>query len=161
MKKIFTLFAAVLFASSMMAVDKIEVWGNWDSWTKHELISTDGDVTASFTVNLTEVKTYEFSIIVKENWYKVAIDPVTRANNETTDFGSTGNAQLVADVAGDYTFTWTFADEKLTVTFPDNGGGTALDNTAAENKAIKRLVNGQLLIEKKGKVFNAQGVEVK
>ena len=38
---------------------------------------------------------------------------------------------------------------------------TAVENTVAEDKAIKRLVNGQLLIEKNGKVFNAQGIEVK
>ena len=38
---------------------------------------------------------------------------------------------------------------------------TALDNTAADTKAIKRLVNGQLLIEKNGKIYNALGVEVK
>ena len=38
---------------------------------------------------------------------------------------------------------------------------TALDNTAADTKATKRLVNGQLLIEKNGKTYNAQGSEVK
>ena len=160
MRKIFILFAAVLFASSMMAVDKIEVWGNWDSWIKHELTSTDGNVTASFTINLTEVKTHEFAIIVNESVYRVAKDPVTRTNNEVSGegFGNTGNAELVADVAGDYTFTWTFAEGKLTVTYPI---ATILDETATDASAVKRLVNGQLFIERDGKTFNAQGIEVK
>ena len=38
---------------------------------------------------------------------------------------------------------------------------TALDNTAVENSAVKRLVNGQLLIERDGRIYNALGVEVK
>lgn len=44
---------------------------------------------------------------------------------------------------------------------PDNGGGTALNNTADETKAVKRIVNGQLVIEREGKLFNALGAEVK
>ena len=38
---------------------------------------------------------------------------------------------------------------------------TAIDNTAAAVKATKRIVNGQLFIERDGKTFNAQGIEVK
>lgn len=38
---------------------------------------------------------------------------------------------------------------------------TALDNTNANTKAIKRIVNGQLFIERDGKTFNAQGIEVR
>ena len=38
---------------------------------------------------------------------------------------------------------------------------TAVDNTAVEAKAVKRIVDGQLFIERDGKTFNAQGVEVK
>lgn len=44
---------------------------------------------------------------------------------------------------------------------PDNSGGTAIDNTAVEAKAVKRIVNGQLVIEREGKLFNALGAEVK
>ena len=38
---------------------------------------------------------------------------------------------------------------------------TAVDNTAVEAKAVKRIVDGQLLIERDGKTYNAQGVEVR
>ena len=38
---------------------------------------------------------------------------------------------------------------------------TAIENTAVEGKAVKRIVNGQLLIERDGKTFNAQGAQVK
>ena len=38
---------------------------------------------------------------------------------------------------------------------------TAISNTAVDTKAVKRIVNGQLLIEKNGKLFNLQGAQVK
>ena len=38
---------------------------------------------------------------------------------------------------------------------------TAIDNNEAEVKVIKRIVNGQLVIEKNGVLFNAQGAVVK
>lgn len=38
---------------------------------------------------------------------------------------------------------------------------TAIDNNEAEVKAVKRIVNGQLLIEKNGVLYNAQGAQVR
>ena len=38
---------------------------------------------------------------------------------------------------------------------------TAINNTATNTNATKRIVNGQLLIEKNGKFYNATGIEVK
>ena len=42
-----------------------------------------------------------------------------------------------------------------------NAGNQAVENTAVEHKAVKRLRDGQLLIIKGNKVFNAQGAQVK
>ena len=47
------------------------------------------------------------------------------------------------------------------VRFVAEGDATALINTDAEVKAVKRIVNGQLLIEKNGVLYNAQGNVVK
>jgi len=41
---------------------------------------------------------------------------------------------------------------------PDPEG---IENTAVDTKAVKRIVNGQLIIEKNGKFFNALGAELK
>lgn len=40
-------------------------------------------------------------------------------------------------------------------------GATALDNTIVSGKAVKRFVNGQLVIEKNGKSSTAVGAEIK
>ncbi len=47
----------------------------------------------------------------------------------------------------------------LKVTYPASSA-TALEQTDANAKAVKILRNGMLLIEKNGKLYNAQGVEV-
>ena len=43
----------------------------------------------------------------------------------------------------------------------DPGPGTALDNIAVEGKAVKAIINGQVLIIRDGKTFNMMGQEVK
>lgn len=47
------------------------------------------------------------------------------------------------------------------VIYQRTGWPTAIDNNEVELKAVKRIVNGQLLIEKNGVMYNAQGVVVK
>lgn len=47
------------------------------------------------------------------------------------------------------------------VTFTTGSIPTAIDETATDVKAVKRFVNGQLLIEKNGRTFNTLGAEVK
>ncbi len=41
------------------------------------------------------------------------------------------------------------------------GGLSAVENISVEGKTVKRLVNGQLVIIRDGKTFNALGTEVK
>lgn len=43
----------------------------------------------------------------------------------------------------------------------NEGSATAIEKTAVDTKAVKRIVNGQLLIERDGKLYNATGAEVK
>ena len=69
------------------------------------------------------------------------------------------NFELVADQAGDYTFTWTFASQNLVVAFPDIP--SAVETIQTEGKSVKRIVNGELRIIRDGKSFNALGAEVK
>ena len=70
------------------------------------------------------------------------------------------NFQLTADVAGDYTFTWTFASRNLVVAFPAKTP-TAVETIQTEGKSVKRIVNGELRIIRDGKTFNALGIELK
>ena len=70
------------------------------------------------------------------------------------------NFELVADQAGDYTFTWTFASQNIEVNFPEKTP-TPVENIQTDGKSVKRIVNGELRIIRDGKTFNALGAEVK
>jgi hypothetical protein len=98
---------------------KIEIWGDWDDFTKHELTPAYNNLTASYTVELTEVKDYQFAFIYEESSFYLPTVKITRAANEAVCDGTSGNATIEADATGEYTFTWTYATNTVTVTYPD------------------------------------------
>ena len=55
----------------------------------------------------------------------------------------------------------TYQDKNQTYASVTEDCTTALDETATSASATKRLVNGQLLIEKNGCTYNAQGIRIK
>lgn len=89
----------------------------------------------------------------------------TMTRDNCKDFGfysgdSNGNAKLTADAAGEYTFTWTYETNALSVTFP---AATATDLIGADSdsKAVKIVRDGQLLIVRDGVTYNMMGSVVK
>ena len=65
---------------------------------------------------------------------------------------------------GDYNITATllcYNNKQYNVTMYVPAGGTAIENVDAAVKAIKRLVNGNLLIEKGNKTYNVLGATVR
>ena len=81
--------------------------------------------TASVTVNLT-AKTYKFKLIIGEGNWRGNTGTMKRGGNAVheggwsfeEEGGDDKNCQIVADIAGDYTFTWNLTDKKLTVAYP-------------------------------------------
>ena len=106
----------------------MEIAGAWDvkeeAWVRHELVVANDSLTATYTVSL-EAGSYEFKMIKDNKW-------LTKANNGeayglhrewagvsgVTD-EATENLKLTADVAGTYTFTWTYANDSVGITFPE------------------------------------------
>ena len=76
-------------------------------------------------------------------------------DNGTATFTTTQAAGL-----SELTVTNASWGRSLKVTYPASEA-TGLNNTHAETKAVKRIVNGQLVIEKNGVRYNALGTEIK
>lgn len=79
--------------------------------------------TASIKVNLT-AKTYEFKLVIDGAW-KANTGTMQRGGQSVHEGGWSfdkdgydDKCKLVADIAGDYTFTWNLETKKLTVTYP-------------------------------------------
>lgn len=129
--------------------------GGWDSWAAEVVfVLADNKETATGALNL-EPGNYEFKVILnggdwRSNGYSYHRE-FTGAENIT---GNGDNMVLQADVAGEYTLTWTFATNALNITFPVP---SSIDNANVAVKAQKMIINGQLFIIRDGQMFNAQG----
>lgn len=122
------------------ANDKVAKWadplatnvylaGTMNGWSTNTLEfkkpSTKDDTIASVTLKNLDAGTYQFKIIVNGEWLgntgtmKRGGDGVHEGGwsfNETG--GDEKNCKIVADIAGEYTFTWNINAKKLTVTYP-------------------------------------------
>jgi len=145
---------------SAVVLPTIAMHGNFlGSWADTENFTVaEGDATASLTLNLA-AGNYEFGMRIggSGNWTANGA-AFNRENRSAVIEAGSGNLTLAADLEGDYVFTWTFETNTLSIAFPIGDG---IDNTAVENKAIKRIVNGQLFIEMNGVLYNAQGTIVR
>ena len=103
-----------------VVIPTIAMHGNFTgSWVDTELFTKAADEqTASLTLTLA-AGTYEFGMRIggAANWTSNG-EQFTRAHNSAVVTSGNGNLNLVADAAGEYTFTWTYGTNTLAVTFP-------------------------------------------
>ena len=143
---------------SAVVVPSIAMHGNFTgSWVDTEKFTVaEGNATASLTLNLA-AGNYEFGVRINGTWTSNGV-AFARANPSAVVVAGQGNLTLAADKEGTYTFTWTYETNTLTITFPTT---TALDNTAAQEKATKILRNGQIFIIKGDKMYNVMGAVIR
>ena len=98
---------------------------NWGTDKIEFKKATAEGTTASVTVNLT-AGTYQFKLIISGSWkgntgtMKRGGDAVHEGGwSFAEEGGDDKNCKLVADFAGDYTFTWDLTTKKLTVAYPE------------------------------------------
>ena len=98
--------------------------GGWDSWATYTEFEDAADgLTASFKKNLT-VGNYEFKLINDAHWWSKANGdaPYELKRDWPGVAGATdedeANLKLIADWEGEYTFTWTYANDSLGIKFP-------------------------------------------
>lgn len=90
---------------------------NWAD-TENFTIAADNK-TATLTIAGIKVGNYEFGMRIggKGDWTANGA-AFTRENASAEVVKGSGNLTLAADVAGEYTFTWTYATNTLAITFP-------------------------------------------
>ena len=105
---------------SAVVIPTIAIAGDMNGWntTANEFVVADDELTATLTLSL-EAQDYGFKMIIAGGWTSDGAT-ITRENNTTVFTGANaGNSTLTADVAGEYTFTWTYATNTLVVTYPE------------------------------------------
>ncbi len=101
-------------------IPSIAIAGEMNGWstTANTFTMAADKKTASLTLNL-EAKDYGFKMIIAGSWTNDG-QVITRENNSAVYTGANvdANGTLTADIAGEYTFTWTYATSTLVVTYP-------------------------------------------
>lgn len=142
----------------------LNLFGSWDEWKAGTLFTPAANkLTATATLTL-DAGDYTFKVTKDAAWMtNDNSGTMTRVNSKDWPFveGAKKEATgLKADVKGDYTFTWTYETNALSVTFP---AATATDLIGADSdsKAVKIVRDGQLLIVRDGVTYNMMGSVVK
>lgn len=132
------------------------VLGGFNSWTAEAVEVAADAATASFVVNIATAADYEFKVKVNDAWLS---NNYSYHRDFTEATGITGNLEdmtLKADAAGEYTFTWTFETNALSITFPEKTG-TAIDQTEAEMRPTKIIRDNKVYILRGDKIYSIQG----
>ena len=136
------------------------VLGGFNSWEADAVEVAADAATASFVVNIATAADYEFKVKVNDAWLS---NNYSYHRDFTEATGITGNLEdmtLKADAAGEYTFTWTFETNALSITFPEKTG-TAIDQTEAEMRPTKIIRDNKVYILRGDKIYSIQGHLVK
>ena len=113
------LTAEAQLKEELALIPVVQLAGNMTDWANNAItmqLALDS-LTSFTTIPLLADSVYQIKVIVGGNWkgYEGVID---RENCTDILFDSEANCNLYADVAGDYTFTWTFATNTLSVDYP-------------------------------------------
>ena len=106
-----------------VVIPTVAMHGNFagpSNWADTENFTLAADeLTATLVMTLAVRDNYEFGMRIggKGDWRSNGVQ-FTRENNSAEVVNTSGNLKLVADVAGEYTFTWTYATNTLAITFP-------------------------------------------
>ncbi|MBO4453774.1 MAG: hypothetical protein J5761_01830 [Paludibacteraceae bacterium] len=103
-----------------VVVPEIKMHGNFAGgvdWADTEAFEVaEGKLTASLALNLAKGN-YTFGMKKDGTWTANGV-AFTRANPSAAVIAGEGNLTLNADVAGEYTFTWTYETNTLAITYP-------------------------------------------
>ncbi len=99
----------------------VVVKGEFDEWGEGILLETRSDdyTTVSGVVQLDAEKTYQFKLIVNDNWKGVNEDVTVTKDAPTTTIGTGDlNAKIKSELKGGYTFTYNYLTQEVTVAYP-------------------------------------------
>ena len=168
MKKIFTFFAVALMSVGMSFAEEINVTldSNHADFEFKDRIAQSG----WWSLTVSGARTYGFAMHTNRNCTQVT-GSYTKDDLETLflykDGVSAGEitaaALAVTEQEGFFTVEGTLdcADGNTYIISLTYNYGEGIEDVTAETKAVKRIVDGQLVIEKNGKIYDATGAQIR
>ena len=87
-------------------------------WESADFTTDEGDETASLQLTDVDAGNYAFGIKIDGNWTSNS-SAFTRTDNSKEIVSGSGDCSFTADIPGNYTFTWRYADNTLSIGYPD------------------------------------------
>ena len=142
--------------------------GTFTDWKKEMVKMNEKDGNYATTIEIADITEAPLFKVVYVHgtdsvWYGLeSYSAMTSDNCSNWEIGGgEANIGIKPTKAGQYSFYFNPNGLFLTVEMPSQGGGTALDNIRATEKAQKVIINGQLLILYNERMYNVQGQTVK
>ena len=103
-----------------------------NSWDDIDIMTVSDDyLSASITLSLAANKAYALKLTVNGEWFGSKTIAITKDKNSAKfDTNGDGDGKITTDLAGDYVFTYTYANQTLTVTYPAQTITLSYDITA-------------------------------
>ena len=107
-------------------------------WTGdgHKMTIADDYASASVTITLAANLTADLKLTIGGTWMGDTKNAITKDNNSSVFDTNDKNGSIKTDIAGDYIFTYTYADQTLTVTYPTEEIEVAVDCYVTGNTAL-------------------------
>ena len=107
-------------------------------WTGdgHKMTIADDYASASVTITLAANLTADLKLTIGGTWMGDTKNAITKENNSSVFDTNGQNGSIKTDIAGDYVFTYTYADQTLTVTYPTEEIEVAVDCYVTGNTAL-------------------------
>lgn len=120
-----TISATSELQQEAVVIPKVFLIGTMNDWdyTATELQLAPDSLTASVTIMLDANTIYDYQMVVDGNWFTSYDGTMTRDNCQNWQFEHIENtntyASIHTDIAGEYTFVWNYADNTVSVIYPD------------------------------------------
>ena len=140
-----SLEAVTVLIKEEVIIPTVALAGTMNGWstTANVLVLSADSLTASTTIALQANTTDSIKVVLDGNWlgYNGTLTRVDSGQPRSFESGK-DNCVLKADVAGDYIFTWNFANSQLIVTYPEKPD-TPTPDPEPEQKVIYLNTGGK------------------
>ena len=120
-----TISATAELQKETVVIPQVFLIGTMNDWdyTATQLQLAPDSLTASVAVVLNANTIYDYQMVVDGNWFTSFDGTMTRDNCQNWQFEHIENtntyASIHTDIAGEYTFVWNYADNIVSVIYPD------------------------------------------
>ncbi len=130
-------YATNTLTITFSALPTVTMKGSWDSWADAVTFTDNGDGTASATKTFSEEGYYTFKTNIGTDDWRGNGYTFKRTYTGANWINDNGSDMIIyVDQTGDYTFTWTFVENAIAISFPTLENRSVSTNADPNNASV-------------------------